>query len=250
MDLVVFPELSLTGYYLRDMVSSVALTDADPILSSLLDLSRRVAIIIGYVEESSDFQFYNTAAFLDGGEIIKRHRKAYLPTYGMFEEERYFSPGRRFEAFNTRLGRMGLLICEDALHPVNPFILALDGAETILILSASPGRGVGRAESSGNIAQWGELIRSYGHSLTVFIVFANRVGCEDGVSFWGGSRIIGPEGSLVARCDYFEEGSVEAELSRRAIRRARIMNPYLRDEKLEVTLSELARIRDERTLHP
>jgi len=247
--MVIFPELSLTGYHLRDMVSSVALADGHPILSSLLELSRDIAIVLGYVEESPDFQFYNTAALLDGGEMVRRHRKVYLPTYGMFEEERYFSPGRRFEAFDTRLGRVGLLVCEDALHPVSLFLLALDGAETIVILSASPGRGIGKEQQSSNIVRWEELLQSYGHVFTAFTVFANRVGYEDGVSFWGGSRVIGPDGSLVTQCNYFEEGSADAELSRQAIRSARITNPYLRDEKIEITLSELERIWDERTLH-
>ena len=249
IDLIVFPELSLTGYNLRDMVSSVALRDDDPIVESLKASSREIAVAIGYVEESNDFQFYNGALFLDRGEVVHRHRKVYLPTYGMFEENRYFGSGGRIEAFDTRLGRMGMLICEDALHPVNPYLLTLDGAETLIVLSASPCRGVGWDDSSSNIAQWDRILQSYSHLLTVFMVYVNRVGYEDGVAFWGGSRVIGPDGTTMARCPHFKEGTADACLRRDAIRRARIENPYLRDERLDITLSEMQRIWDERTLH-
>lgn len=248
-DLIVFPELSLTGYHLRDMVPSVALAEDHPVFASLAELSREIAIVIGYVEESPDFQYYNASAFLDGGSVVKVHRKVYLPTYGMFEEQRYFSAGRRIEAFDTRFGRMGLLICEDALHPINPFILALDGAETIIILSASPGRGFGDADRPDNTVRWEEAIHTYSRIFTTTFIFANRVGYEDGVSFWGGSRVIAPDGTLLARAEYFEEGSIEAEPRREMLRRARIANPFIRDSRLDVTLSELQRIWDERSLH-
>jgi predicted amidohydrolase len=247
IDLIVFPELALTGYHLRDMVSSVALTDDHEVFGSLCALSERIAVVVGCVEESPDFRFYNTAFFLDGGRVVHRHRKVHLPTYGMFEEERYFGAGRRIRAFDTRFGRLGLLICEDALHPVNPYMLAQDGAETIVILSASPGRGVAKADGTDNASQWEALIHACAHALTVFVVYANRAGCEDGVSFWGGSRVVGPDGRVLAACGQFREGTIDAELERGALRRARIAGPYLRDERIDIVLNELRRIRDERS---
>src|SRR5690242_368820 len=134
-DLVVFPELALTGYFLKDLVPDVALRLDSPEIEKLKALSTRISIAIGFVEVSPDYRFFNSALYLEGGEIVHVHRKVYLPTYGLFDEQRYLARGDRFRAFDTRFGRFGILICEDMWHLSAPYILAMDNATTLLCLS-------------------------------------------------------------------------------------------------------------------
>src|SRR5262245_60707835 len=117
LDLLVFPELSLTGYHVRDLVSTVAFALDSPEMAQLKEWSQDVALVVGFVEESADFHFYNVAAYIAGGEIRHLHRKVYLPTYGMFDEQRYFARGDKVRTFDAPFGRASLLICEDLWHP-------------------------------------------------------------------------------------------------------------------------------------
>ena len=242
VNLLVFPELSLTGYFLKDQVPSVAMTDQAPALEALRGLSHRVAMVVGFVEETSDHRFHNAAAYLEGGELRHVHRKVYLPTYGIFDEQRYLAAGGRIRTFDTALGRMAILICEDLWHPATAGIAAWDGAEIILCPSASPGRGLGQAEPFQNTSTWERVIRAYADLFTCFVVYANRVGYEDGACFWGGSEMVGPAGQVLGKARYMEEELLVVELEAGALRRARIANPLLRDERLELTLQELQRI--------
>ena len=242
INLLVFPELSLTGYFLKDQVPSVALTGAAAALRGLRDLSRRVAMVVGFVEEGPAHRFHNAAAYLEGGEVRHIHRKVYLPTYGIFDEQRYLAAGGRIRAFDTALGRMAILICEDLWHPAAAGIAAWDGADIILCPSASPGRGLGQTGPFQNSGTWERVIRAYGDLFTCFVVYANRVGYEDGACFWGGSEVVGPTGGSLAKARYLEEDLLAAEVDAGALRRARIANPLLRDERLELTLRELRRV--------
>ncbi|HEX9079266.1 MAG TPA: nitrilase-related carbon-nitrogen hydrolase, partial [Desulfuromonadaceae bacterium] len=131
-DLVIFPELALTGYFLKDLVPEVARRLDSPEIIRLRELSRGIAIAVGFVEVTDDYRFYNSALYLEDGEIRHLHRKVYLPTYGLFDEQRYLARGERFRAFDTRFGRMGMLICEDMWHLSASYILAMDGAATLL----------------------------------------------------------------------------------------------------------------------
>jgi predicted amidohydrolase len=242
VNLLVFPELSLTGYFLKDQVPSVALTAEDPALETLRNLSQRVAMVVGFVEEAPGHRFHNAAVYLEGGEIRHIHRKAYLPTYGIFDEQRYLAAGGRIRAFDTALGRMAILICEDLWHPSAVGIAVWDGAEVILCPSASPGRGLGQAEPFQNSTTWERVIRAYGDLFTCFVVYANRVGYEDGACFWGGSQVVGPTGASLAKARYLEEDLLAMDVDPGALRRARVANPLLRDERLELTLRELQRL--------
>ncbi|MBI2163926.1 MAG: carbon-nitrogen hydrolase [candidate division NC10 bacterium] len=242
VNLLVFPELSLTGYFLKDQVTSVALTEQAPALDVLRNLSHRVAMVVGFVEEAPGHRFHNAAAYLEGGEIRHIHRKVYLPTYGIFDEQRYLAAGVRIQAFDTALGRMAILICEDLWHPATAGIAAWDGAEIILCPSASPGRGLGQAEPFQNASTWERVIRAYGDLFACFVVYANRVGYEDGACFWGGSEVVGPTGQALAKAGYLEEELLVVEVEGGALRRARVANPLLRDERLELTLQEVQRI--------
>lgn len=242
VNLLVFPELSLTGYFLKDQVTSVALAGEEPALAALRNLSQRVAMVVGFVEEAPGHRFHNAAAYLEGGEIRHIHRKIYLPTYGIFDEQRYLAAGGRVCAFDTALGRMAILICEDMWHPATVGIVAWDGAEILLCPSASPGRGLGQAEPFQNSSTWERIIRAYADLFTCFAVYANRVGYEDGACFWGGSEVVGPTGASLAKARYLEEDLLVVEVDAGTLRRARIANPLLRDERLDLTLREVERL--------
>jgi len=244
--LLVFPELSLTGYFLKDLVSAVALPMTSPILGRLRDLSRRIDLVVGLVEESPEHLFYNAAIYLSMGEIQHVHRKVYLPTYGIFDEQRYFAEGGRIRTFRARVGRSAILICEDMWHPSAAYVASLDGMEILISPSASPGRGgLEEGKFFANARAWETINRAYAQLFTCYVLYANRVGYEDGACFWGGSEAIAPSGEPVAKAEYLSEEILVVEIDPAEVRRARTVNPLLRDERLDVTLRELERVRRE-----
>jgi len=238
-DLVVFPELALTGYFLKDLVPDVALALDSPEIARLKKLSTEIAIAIGFVEVTTDYRFFNSALFLDKGEIVHLHRKVYLPTYGLFDELRYLARGDRFRAFDTRFGRFGMLICEDLWHLSAPYILAMDGAATLVCLSSSPGRGLTNDERLGSTIAWQRLTATTATFLNARILYCNRVGYEDGINFWGGSEAVAPCGSSITRARLMEEDLVYATINEGELRRERILSPLMRDENLPLTIREL-----------
>jgi predicted amidohydrolase len=244
--LVVFPELALTGYFLKDLVPEVALPLHAPEIARLVELSRHISIAVGLVEVSGDYRFFNSALYLEGGEIRHVHRKVYLPTYGMFDEQRYLARGERLRAFDTRFGRLGLLICEDMWHLSAPYTMAMDGASTLICLSSSPGRGLSGEEGLGSALAWQKLTATVAMFLNCRVLYCNRVGYEDGINFWGGSEAISPSGASLARGAMLEEDFVKAVQREADLRRERIFAPLMRDENLAVTLKELRRIDRER----
>ena len=244
-ELLLFPELSLTGYFLRDTVPSVALTLNSAEMTTLKKLSRDLPFVAGLVEESADHRFFNAAVYFEAGEIRHVHRKVYLPTYGMFDEQRYFARGDRVRAFDSKFGRMMLLICEDLWHPSTIYLAALDGALAVICPSASPLRGVVDGQVQDDNARYWEMInRAYAETYSLFMLYANRSGFEDGVGFWGGSEIIDPFGQRVAKAKYYDEDFIIAEVALEAVRRKRTMAPLLRDEDMDMTINELMRIRE------
>jgi NAD+ synthase (glutamine-hydrolysing) len=243
-DLLVFPELSLTGYCLQDLVPSVAHQTSidDPLFKHLLDASQWIDLVVGFVDEDPRHRFYISAAYLSGGQVVHIHHKVYLPTYGLFDEGRFFAPGDEVRAFDTRFGRAGILICEDFWHASPPYLLWLDGADLLLFTSASPGRGLGQGPAL-DAARWVEDInRAYAGLFTSFVVHSNRSGFEDGLNFWGGSTIYDPNGELVAKCPYHAEHLIVAEIDLNQLHRTRARLPLLRDERTALTQSELNRI--------
>jgi predicted amidohydrolase len=247
-DLLVFPELSLTGYFLRDMVPNVALRLSAPEIEHLKKLSRDVAFVAGLVEEGPDYRFYNAAVYFDRGEARQVHRKVYLPTYGMFDEQRYFARGAEVRAFDSRFGRGAILICEDLWHPSTAYLAALDEALFILCPSASPLRGVSEGHEQDDNARYWEMInRFYATTFSVSLAYANRVGFEDGIGFWGGSEILDASGERIAKARYYEPDLAIAEIRPKVARRRRIAAPLLRDEDLDLTINELLRIRGRAT---
>lgn len=243
-DLIVFPELALTGYYLKDLVPSVAArtTPDDPHLAPLFEASRQLDIVISFVEQDARYHYSIAAAYLSQGRLVHLHRKVYLPTYRLFDDGRFFAPGKTFRAFDTRFGRMGLLICEDAWHLSSPYVLWQDGADFLIDVSASPGYGVSTQADLANAATVKNFLQTYATLLTVFVIFSNRVGVEDGIAFWGGSHVRAPDGTLLATAPQFDEALVVAELDTDALRRARLDLPLLRDEQRELIRHELGRV--------
>jgi predicted amidohydrolase len=243
-DLVIFPELSLTGYVLQDLVPALAskVDPADPFFRPLLETSRDVDIVVGFVDEDNRHRFFIASAYLSRGEVVHIHHKVYLPTYGLFDEGRFFAPGDKIRAFNTRFGRAGMLICEDFWHASPPYLLWQDGADLLLFSSASPGRGLSeepKLESSG----WVEHInQAYASLFTTFVAHANRTGFEDGLNFWGGSTVFDPDGKLLVQAPYFEESLTHCEIDMNQYHRTRARLPLLRDERPELVERELGRI--------
>ncbi|MFZ4858584.1 MAG: nitrilase-related carbon-nitrogen hydrolase [Desulfuromonadaceae bacterium] len=244
-DLIVFPELALSGYFLKDLVPEVALRTDSPEIMRLIELSRGISIAIGFVEESADYHFYNSALYLEDGAIRHRHRKVYLPTYGLFDEQRYLARGESFRAFETKFGRFGMLICEDMWHLSASYILAMDGATTLLCLSSSPTRGI-EGDSPGSAAAWQKLVSTTAMFLNCRVLYSNRVGFEDGVNFWGGSEYVAPSGESIIRAALLEEDVITVTVTEGALRRERIISPLMRDENLFVTIQELQRIAEKR----
>jgi len=243
-DLLIFPELSLTGYALQDLAVTAALRphQKDPVFSELLQASQQIDLIIGFVHEDRRHRFFIAAAYLSGGEILHIHDKVYLPTYGMFDEGRFFAWGDSVQAFETRFGRVGMLICEDFWHASLPYLLWLDGADILYFTSASPGRGL-NAEPRLSSSEWVEHTnRAYAGLFTNFVAHANRVGYEDGLNFWGGSTIFDPDGKLVVRAPDFATDLSVAEIDLDQLNRTRARLPILRDERTNLVQRELERI--------
>jgi len=243
-DIVIFPELSLTGYALQDLAVSSALRphQDDPVFNELLTASQDIDLMVGFVHEDRRHRFYIASAYLSEGKILHIHNKVYLPTYGMFDEGRFFAWGDSVRAFDTKFGRFGMLICEDFWHASLPYLLWLDGADVLLFSSASPGRGLQnnpRLKSS----TWVEHTnRAYAGFFTVFVAHTNRVGYEDGLNFWGGSTIFDPDGNLLVRAPDFDPSLIISEIDLNQLHRSRAKLPLLRDERTGLVQRELERI--------
>lgn len=244
--LVVFPELSLTGYTVKDLAWDLAVDPGSPkVLEPLLRQSRDLTVLVGCVEDGADHGIYNSVFAIEDGQIRFVHRKVYLPTYGMFEEGRYFSPGRTLAAFPSRLGRLGILVCEDLWHLALPYTLVMDGAQILCAPSASPTRirpGASELEVAG-INQ--EHHRTYARLLSSYLLYVNRVGFEDGVNFWGGSAIVSPSGGVVASGAEFNEDLVFGPVQFGEIKRARRFSRHVLDENTDLVVRTLERIRRE-----
>ncbi len=247
--LVVFPELGLTGYLLQDLASEVAMRLDDPRLARLVEATSGLSAVVSFVEESPDHRLFIVAALLEDGELRHVHRKVHLPTYGMFDERRFFAEGDRLRAVPSKLGvGVGLAVCEDFWHMATPQVLALDGAQILVNVSSSPGRDLAMSNEVGlgTASSWRALMRTYAQLTTSFVVFCNRVGVDESLSFWGGSEVIGPTGAGVFSAPMFDEGLFLVDVDLADVRRERIGLPLLRDERPELVAREWRRLIAER----
>jgi len=252
-DLLIFPELSLTGYQLQDLAPEIAMRRSDP---RLLALAKRTvsgpSAVVSFVESTDDHRLFAAAALLEGGEVRHVARKCYLPTYGLFDERRFLAAGDAIRATRASIGGpsvtgdvgIGIGVCEDFWHPTLPSILAQDGAELLINVAAGPARGasVDADQGLGSAASWGTLLRATAALTTSYVAFTNRVGVDESLIFWGGSRVIGPDGVVLAEAPLFEEALLLAEIDLDEVGRARSALPLLRDERLELTRREFDRI--------
>jgi predicted amidohydrolase len=246
--LTVFPELALTGYLLSDLVPDVAMRPADERLAALSLGAPGMLVAIGFVEETDEHRFCNSVALLRDGELIGLHRKVYLPTYGLFDEGRFTRPGDRIRTHEAGApwGRIGLSVCEDFWHASLPMLQALDGAQLLVNVAAGPSRAPGSEAGMAAIEGWHKMQDTYALLGTVGVAFCNRVGNEEGLTFWGGSRVVAPNGATVVQAPLWEEALVVGSLDTDDLRMQRFNVPLLADERLELVRRELDRIIAER----
>lgn len=249
-EIVVFPELSLTGYFLKDSVYDLGVdinSDEAAVFQPLYKISEElnITVIAGFVEKDADFNFYNSTFCVSNGKLINVHRKVYLPTYGMFEELRYFKQGDGFDVFDLNGVKISVLTCEDAWHLSSSYIAVNKGAHIIIINSASPARGITAGLNKFNSTNmWEELLSVIAFYYKCYVIYVNRVGFEDGIGFSGGSCVINPSGNIESKMDYIEAEEIITELNLNLLNNERFKTPLLRDENLNLTLKELESIID------
>lgn len=252
-DLAVFPELSLTGYFLRDLTHRMMMPAGllEKELNARCKGKKLPDVALGFVEEGESHHPYNSFAYFahtpGGYKLSHIHRKCFLPTYGMFEDARFFAPGRNLGVFETKFGKIGLLLCEDAWHPMSFYIEALKGAEIIIVASASPARGISGPKPY-NLEYWDRLNSSAAATWATYIIYASRTGVEDSVVFSGGSAVFSPSGDKLV---FSPEVAVApngyelafADIEKSELRRARETTPLLRDENLALFSEEIGNLK-------
>lgn len=234
--LVLFPETALTGYFLEGGVRDLAIPAPD-LFERMADAygrasERPVEVAVGFYELDAG-HVYNSALYARLGpdsRIVHVHRKVFLPTYGVFQEERFVESGPGIRAFDADVGRVAILICEDAFHSISGTVAALDGAEILLVPSASPARGAEPGPGvPGNMARWDLLGSGIAAEHGVFVAVAQLVGFEGGKGFAGGSAVYSPRGERLAVGPLWEPALVTAPVERDDIARARAEEPLFAD---------------------
>lgn len=240
-DILITPELSLTGYDVRDRVHELARPLEE--VPSLGDWPDQTAIVLGFIEAGAEAVPYNSAAVVRGGTILFAHRKIYLPTYGMFDEGRYFGRGQEVRTFALQGWSLGLLVCEDFWHPALSYLLACQGIDALIVVAAAPGRGAWQGGAKSEFASndvWERMARTTAQQYGIYVALCNRVGVEGGVTFGGGSVIVQPDGAVLRVLSGEETTTVTFE--RAELARARRPYAHIRDEQPLFTLRELQRI--------
>src|SRR5216117_3218887 len=223
VDLLIFPELHLTGYTMRDEVTHLAEPIPGPSTRKVETLAREhgLHIVFGMPEESEvKGVIHNTALFVGPKGLVGKYRKIHLPTHTVFEERLYYRPGQEASVFKTDIGTIGLTICYDLYFPELTRLEALGGAELIVCISASPGLRRRFFES---------FCLSRAMENAVYLAYVNRVGIEDGNQFWGGSRVVAPNGSVLVQCKYDVEDFQPCKLDLAEVSRSRAFIPTIKD---------------------
>lgn len=241
IDLIIFPELSISGYYLKDIVYDISLKPENETISEFKKLSRDIDIILGVPFEEEPGIIYNSALYFSNEKLIHNHRKVQLPNFGMFEEKMIFKPGNSFKSFKIKNFTAGILICREILFPINAYLYYLQNVDFMIALSNSPYRGM-RREGFSSLKLWERLGEVYSINYHQNYVFVNRSGFEDGVGFGGGSFFASSGEEIRIKAKYFEEDMFDFEINEENVRRSRIATNYLRDEESELILKELNRI--------
>lgn len=240
IDLVVFPELFLTGYSLAEIEEDVALEVDDERIKALAEEANSTGMLIGFQEGQRRPHTYNSATYLEGGAVIHTHRKAYLATYGQWEESKHFTPGSSLRAFDTRFGRMATLICFDLWQPAFVFVAVQDGAQMLLVPANSAKKEF--SDQALNEDLWPDITRFYATIFECYVVFVNRVGREGDLHFWGGSHIVNPQGRVVVEAPHDEETVVVTDIDLSTVNQRRRETPLLKEARLGVLMKELDRL--------
>lgn len=234
-DLVVFPELTLTGYSLGRVSDDVARAVDDPEIAGLAEAADGLGCVVGFAE-AGRVHTYNSAAYLERGAVRHVHRKLYLPTYDIWEERKHFTPGDSMRSFDTDIGRVAILICSDAWQPALAVLAVQDGARVLIVPANSTGRRPAIEE------EWRDVNRFYARMLECYVVFVNRVGDEPGLGFWGGSHVYDPWGELVAEAPTDEPALISVDLDLGGVRRRRREMPLVKEARLALLSRELERL--------
>ncbi len=242
-DLVVFPELSLAGYAVEELGNEVAIEAKSEPLISLADETGETAVVVGFCEEGRGFHVYNSVAYLQGGSLLHVHRKLYLPNYRIYEERKHYNPGQSLRAFDTRLGRMAMLICNDAWQPSLPFIAVQDGAQ-VLIIPANSGL-YPHPNLLDTREYWRDITRFYARMLESYVIFVNRVGEQEDLVFLGYSHVVDPWGKVLAEGPGREETLIIADIDLGNVRRRRREVPLVKEARLALLSRELNRLAEE-----
>jgi len=260
-NLVVFPELSLTGYFVRERFHEAALRMDSPEIQRLAKATRGTAAVVGFIEESQAMNFYNSALVAVDGEILFAYRKLNLPNYGVFEERKIFSGGKHVRVFKYRGLTIAPFVCNDLWHPSLPYLGITQKADIFITVFNSSQGSMG--DEFSNIESWNIINRFYSRVFGVYNLCANRVGCEafqdmrsdegsllaepstvddNPYRFWGGSEIINPFGQPIVTAALYDLDVIFADLERDLVRKKRILLPYLRNDDPYFTHRELGRI--------
>lgn len=242
-NLIVFPELSLTGYYLLDGAFEVSLKKEE-ILEIFKDLSEKIDISLGYSEIGEDNITYISQIYLSKGKILHNHRKVYPPNHGMFEDLKFFGRGREIKSFDTDFGKCGMLICRDFFHPSLALLHYLQNTELMILTSAIPVRGAYRDDGVSIYEVTEKLLSIYSLRFHTFIVFVNRVGFEEGVPFMGGSMVKNPSGRTILSLPLIKEDFQSIEIDFDEIKREVFNLPLKREEDIDIILNNLKEIKN------
>jgi len=254
-DLIIFPELALTGYFVGTRYHEVALRIDSPMIQELVAATKGTAAVIGFIEESPSMNFYNAALVAVDGELLYCYRKLNLPNYGLFEEKKFFSGGKKIPVFRLKDFNIAVFICNDLWHPALPYLGITQKADIFVSIFNSSQGSMGSEFS--NIETWRVINTFYSRVFGIYNLCANRVGNEsmqnrrgenesgfeeESFRFWGGSEIINPFGRQVAQACLYEPDVIHAEIDKEMLRKKKILLPYLRNDDPYFTHRELTRI--------
>lgn len=238
VELLVFPELSLTGYHFDETFPDIAISAKDNVLTRIAQAAPDMRVIVGFVEESNASLLYNSAAVLQHGKVAFIHRKVNLPTYGDLVEDKWFSEGRTINTFEVADWQAGLLLCADMWNPGLVNLLALQGAKMLI----APINSANDSVKFDNPSNWRRTVSFYSFMYGMPIILANRVGEEGGRRFWGGSCMYDPYGNVIVSSETDEEELITGVIRWAQVKRARFDLPTLRDANFSLMLREMRRL--------
>jgi predicted amidohydrolase len=243
-ELIVFPELHLTGYSIGRVDDDLSMHADDLRLRRLAARAGTAGVVTGFVEDGPGVHTYNTAAYFQDRALVHVHRKLYLPTYTTFEERKFFTPGPSMRAFTgAEHTRMAILVCNDAWQPQLAFIATQDGARVLFVPASSAQSQF--PERYDSRTYWRDITRFYARMFQVFVVFVNRVGVEDDLHFWGGSHVVDPWGEVVAEAPEDVEHLLTVDIDLKDVRRRRRDIPLVKEARLGLINREVERLLDE-----